>query len=157
RRQVDILVNNAGRFVVGGIVPLSGHLFDEYVEQRALGVNTVYFGHVVVTNAVLPLMSQQGYSRIAFTASSNSYSNFSQLSFSQLHLGSKMDVYCSAKAALRFYANNLDMAFRVAGSSIRVSTVNPYAVNTALLQHPHPIYTQPVNRDGLSDTDQVLN
>jgi hypothetical protein len=68
-----------------------------------------------------------------------------------------MDVYPSAKVALRFYANNLDMAFRQAGSSNRVSTVNPYLVSTGLLEHPNPIYTQPVNRDGLSDTDEVFN
>jgi len=35
--------------------------------------------------------------------------------------------------------------------------VNPYAMNTALAEHPHPIYTQPVNGNGLSDTDPVFN
>jgi hypothetical protein len=35
--------------------------------------------------------------------------------------------------------------------------VNPYAINTALAQHPHPVYTQPVNSSGLSDTDPVFN
>jgi NAD(P)-dependent dehydrogenase (short-subunit alcohol dehydrogenase family) len=157
RGQVDILVNNAGRLVVGQIVPRSKGLFDDFVEQRTLGVNTVYFGHVVVTNAVLPLMPQQDYSRIVFTASSNSYTDFSQLFQGSLAVGSWFDVYCSCKAALRFYANNLDLALRLAGSSIRVSTVNPYTINTALAEHPHPIYTEPVNQVGLSDTDQLFN
>jgi hypothetical protein len=30
-------------------------------------------------------------------------------------------------------------------------------MNTALAQHPHPIYTQPVNGSGLSDTDPTFN
>jgi hypothetical protein len=68
-----------------------------------------------------------------------------------------VDAYDAAKAALRGYANNLDTALRAAGSSIRVSTVNPYAMNTGLAQHPHPIYTQPVNSSGLSDTDPAFN
>lgn len=152
RHQVDILANNAGRMVGGQIVPLSPKLFADYLAQRALGMSTNYFGHVMVTNAVLPLMPQRGYSRIIFTASIDAY-----LSNAQHPLGSLMDVYSSAKVALRYYADNLDMAFHQAGSSIRVSTVNPYVVNTALLEHPNPIYTQPVNKDGLSDTDQVLN
>jgi hypothetical protein len=35
--------------------------------------------------------------------------------------------------------------------------VNPYFVSTALAQHPNPIYTQPVNSSGLSDTDPTFN
>ncbi len=152
RGHVDILANNAGRMVGGRIVPLSRKLLAYYLEQRALGMATNYFGHVVVTNAVLPLMPQRGYSRIVFTVTIDSYA-----SFAQHPLGSLMDVYPSAKVALRFYANNLDMAFRQGGSRIRVSTVNPYTVNTALITHPNPIYTQPVNQDGLSDTDEMFN
>ena len=55
-----------------------------------------------------------------------------------------VDTYNSCKTVLRVYANDLDSPLRAAGSSIRVSTVNPYAMNTALAQYPHPIYTQPV-------------
>jgi NAD(P)-dependent dehydrogenase (short-subunit alcohol dehydrogenase family) len=157
RGQVDILCNNAGRLVLGQIVPRSNALFDNYVDQRTLGMNTVYFGHTVVTTSVLPLMSQQGYSRIVFTASVNSYTDFSLLTIGNLAVGGWFDVYPSCKSALRFYANNLDNAFRVAGSSIRVSTVNPYAVATAIAEFPHPIYTEPVNQAGVSDTDPVFN
>jgi NAD(P)-dependent dehydrogenase (short-subunit alcohol dehydrogenase family) len=159
RRQVDILCNNAGRLVLGRMIPLSlsKPLFDEFLDQRDLGVHTVYFGHVVVTNAVLPLMRQQGYSRIIFTASINSYADYSQLIIENFALGTWFDVYCSCKAALRFYANNLDNALRAAGSSIRVSTVNPYVMATTIAENPHPIYTEPVNNVGLSDTDQVFN
>lgn len=152
RRQVDILGNNAGRFVLGEIVPLPPTDFSFYLAQRDLGLRTVYSGHVTVTNAMLPLMSQQGYSRIIFTASIASYvtgATYPPESF--------VDLYNSGKFALRVYANNLDSAFRAAGSSIRVSTVNPYAINTELARYPHPVYTQPVDSSGQSASDPVFN
>ncbi|MGH9624494.1 MAG: SDR family oxidoreductase, partial [Bryobacteraceae bacterium] len=150
--QVDILGNNAGRFVIGEIVPLSPADFPFYLAQRDLGLHTVYFGHVVVTNAILPLMPQQGYARIIFTASIAAYTTgatFPGESF--------VDTYNAGKFALRVYANNLDAVLRAAGTGIRVSTVNPYAMNTALARYPHPVYTQPVNGSGLSDTDPAFN
>ena len=152
--HVDILGNNAGRFVIGEILPLPPTDFSSYLSQRALGINTVYFGHVIVTNAILPLMPQQGYARIIFTASIASYTTGAALPA----LGeSFVDTYNSGKFALRVYANNLDTALRTAGSNVRVSTVNPYAMNTELAKYPHPVYTQPVNSTGLSDTDPVFN
>ena len=150
--RVDILANNAGRFVLGEIVPLPPTDFSFYLAQRDLGIRTVYFGHVMMTNVMLPLMPQEGYARIIFTTSIGSYvtgGTYPPETF--------VDTYTSGKFALRVYANNLDSALRAAGSSIRVSTVNPYAMNTALAQHPHPIYTQPVNNSGLSDTDTAFN
>ncbi|MGH8598074.1 MAG: SDR family NAD(P)-dependent oxidoreductase, partial [Gammaproteobacteria bacterium] len=150
--RVDILVNNAGRFVLGQIVPLPPTNFGFYLTQRDLGVSTLYFGHVMMTNVMLPLMPQQGYSRIIFTVSITSY-----MTGAGIAGASGLDAYYSGKAALRGYANNLDVALREGGSSIRVSTVNPYTVNTALAEHPNPIYTQPVNSSGLSETDPIFN
>ena len=69
----------------------------------------------------------------------------------------KRRVHTSSKAALLGYANNLDTVLRAGGSSLRVSTVNPYIVKTELITHPNPIYTQPVNNSGLSDTDPAFN
>jgi NAD(P)-dependent dehydrogenase (short-subunit alcohol dehydrogenase family) len=150
--RVDILANNAGRFVLGEIVPLPPTDFFFYLAQRDLGIRTVYSGHVMMTNAMLPLMPQQGYSRIIFTASIASYTTGATLPAESF-----VDTYNSGKFALRVYANNLDSALRAAGSSIRVSTVNPYAMNTALARYPHPVYTQPVNSSGSSDSDPVFN
>ncbi|MGH9351706.1 MAG: SDR family NAD(P)-dependent oxidoreductase [Terriglobia bacterium] len=150
--QVDILANNAGRFVIGEIVPLSQSDFSSYLTQRDLGLHTVYFGHVVVTNVILPLMPKQGYARIIFTASIASYTTgatFPGESF--------VDTYNAGKFALRVYANNLGAVLQAAGTGIRVSTVNPYAMNTALARYPHPVYTQPVNGSGLSDIDAAFN
>jgi NAD(P)-dependent dehydrogenase (short-subunit alcohol dehydrogenase family) len=152
--QVDILANNAGRMVAGRIVPVAPGVFLDYLAQRDLGMRTLYSGHVTVTNALLPLMAHVGYSRIIFTGSIDAYVNFSLFAGGA---GSLMDVYSSAKVALRGYANNLDGALRAAGSSTRVSTVNPYIVNTALLTHPNPIYTQPVDPDTGLTGDPVFD
>ncbi|MEO7143690.1 MAG: SDR family NAD(P)-dependent oxidoreductase, partial [Bryobacteraceae bacterium] len=150
--HVDILGNNAGRFVLGEIVPLPPTDFSSYLAQRDLGLRTVYFGHVMMTNVILPLMPRQGYARIIFTASIAAYTTGATLPAESF-----VDTYNSGKFALRVYANNLDSALRAAGSNIRVSTVNPYAMNTALARYPHPVYTQPVDSSGLSATDPVFN
>jgi 3-oxoacyl-[acyl-carrier protein] reductase len=150
--RVDILVNSAGRVVLGEIIPLPPTDLSFYLAQRQLGLQTVYFGHVMMTNVILPMMPQQGYSRIIFTVSIASY-----ISGATVASESGEDAYTSAKTALRGYANNLDTALRTGGSSIRVSTVNPYFMNTDLVKNPNPIYTQPVNDMGLSDTDQAFN
>jgi NAD(P)-dependent dehydrogenase (short-subunit alcohol dehydrogenase family) len=150
--RVDILVNNAGRFVLGQIIPLPPTDFSFYLTQRDLGIRTLYSGHVMVTNVMFPLMPQQGYARMIFTVSIASYVTGGTFPFESF-----FDTYTSGKFALRVYANNLDSALRAGGSNIRVSTVNPYVMNTALAQHPHPIYTQPVNASGLSDTDPTFN
>lgn len=148
--RVDILANNAARAVWGQILPLPPTDFSFYMAQRELGLRTLYSGHVMLTNGILPLMPQHAYARIIFTVSIASY-------LTGAGLGGLTDVYTSGKAALRIYANNLDAALRAGGSHIRVSTVNPYTMNTQLLEHPRPIYTQPVNSSGLSDTDAVFN
>src|SRR5205823_2902287 len=71
--KVDILANNAGRFVFGGIAPLPPTDPAFYASQRDLAVRTLYSGHVLLTNAMLPLLPQQGYARIVFTVSIASY------------------------------------------------------------------------------------
>jgi len=147
---VNILANNAGRFVFGGIVPRPGTSVVAYTAQRELGVRTLYTGHVMLTNVMLPLMSKTGYSRIIFTASVASYYTGASIA-----PATAMDVYNASKAALRTYATNLGSA--LSQTSIRVSTVNPYVMNTALAEHPNPIYTQPVNASGLSPDDDVFN
>jgi NAD(P)-dependent dehydrogenase (short-subunit alcohol dehydrogenase family) len=148
--SVDILANNAGRFVLGEVVPRPGTSLVLYTAQRELGVRTLYTGHVMLTNVMLPLMSKTGYSRIIFTASVASY-----YTGSTIPAATGMDVYAASKAALRTYATNLGSA--LSQTSIRVSAVNPYVMNTALAEHPNPIYTQPVNSSGLSPDDDVFN
>jgi uncharacterized oxidoreductase len=150
RGIVNILANNAGRFVLGEIVPRQGTSLTFYTAQRELGVRTLYTGHVMLTNVMLPLISTTGFSRIIFTASVASYYTGATLAAS-----STIDTYAASKAALRAYAANLGTA--LSNTSIRVSTVNPYVMNTALAEHPNPIYTQPINASGVSPDDDAFN
>ncbi len=153
RGQIDILINNGARFVLGQIIPQPPTDFvTDYLANRDLGVRTVYTGQVMLTTALLPLMAQADYSRIVFTVSVTSYQNGSTV-----FGNSGADVYFSAKTALRIYANHLDTTLRGAGSPIKVSTVNPYFVNTGLADGLNPIFTQPVNAQGLSDSDPVFS
>lgn len=142
---VDILANNAGRFVLGNIVPISPAQTPFYLAQRDLAVRTLYSGHVMVTNTMLPLLSKSSYARIIFTVSIASY--YTGAALPPL---SSLDAYAAGKAALRTYANNLGAALSGSGSNIRVSSVHPYAMHTALATHPNPIYTRPVNANGLT-------
>ena len=151
RGAVDILANNAGRFVFGEIIPSPGDLA-AYTVQRDLTVRTLYSGHVLMTNVVLPLMPREGYARIVFTVSIAAW-----YTGENLPGASGIDTYASAKTALRTYAANLRAALAAGGSNVRVSTVNPYVMNTALAKHPNPIYTQPVNTIGESPTDAAFN
>ena len=151
RGAVDILANNAGRFVFGEIVPTAADLAF-YTVQRDLAVRTLYSGHVLMTNVMLPLMPRQGYARIVFTVSIAAWYTGENLPGS-----SGIDTYASAKTALRTYAANLRAALAAAQSNVRISTVNPYVMHTALATHPNPIYTQPVNAIGESPTDADFN
>ena len=152
RGRLDILVNNAGRFVVGQIVPQPGTDPAWFRAQRDLAARTLYAGHVDVTTTLLPLLTSTGHARIVFTVSISAYYSGAAIDGASL-----IESYSGAKAALRVYAANLDALLRAAGSNIRVCTVNPYAVHTQGPVHPNPIYTQPVNDQGLSDTDPVFN
>jgi len=140
RGRLDLLVNNAGRYTIGRIIPPTPEVFPAWAAARQEGVTTVYFGHKLITTALLPFMSQTNYARIIFNASIASY--LEGWSNAQ---GSGFDTYTESKTALRIYANNLGTVLRENGSSIRVSTVNPYFVNTALADGANPIYTQPVD------------
>ena len=140
---VDILANNAGRFVLGNIVPISLAQTAQYWTQRELAVRTLYSGHVMVTNTMLPLLSDSSYARILFTASSASDHTDVVLAGASI-----LDGYAAAKAALRVYATNLGAA--LSGTHMRVTTVYPQVTNTALAVHPNPIYTRPVDTNGLS-------
>ena len=137
---------------MGEVVPLPPTDPAFYLSQRDLAVRTLYFGHVIMTNVMLPLMPQRGYARIMFTISMGSY-----VTGAGVAGGNMLDTYNASKAALRVYADSLGAALLDAGSNIRVSTVNPYFMNTAGIFGPNPIYTQPVNASFLSDTDQNFN
>lgn len=145
-RKVDILINNAGRFVLGNIIcPPTGSP-KLYLEQLQLGTETLYLGHIRLTQAILPLMPTEGYARLLFTASIAAY-----LVGGTDPITPWVQGYLSAKRALLAYANSLRHALNEASSSIRLSTVSPYFVATQGAEHPNPIYTEPVLDNGFTD------
>ncbi|MEL7450802.1 MAG: SDR family NAD(P)-dependent oxidoreductase [Pseudomonadota bacterium] len=150
--QVDILINNAGRYVLGTITPppIASDPVGFFLEQSKLGMETLYEGHVRVTLNLLPLMPQVGYSRLMFTGSSVSGTVGGSAAEAAVGDGftNFQNVYTSGKRALLSYANSLRGLLRAAGSQIKVSTVNPYTINTGLGDTLNPIFTEPVDGDG---------
>jgi NAD(P)-dependent dehydrogenase (short-subunit alcohol dehydrogenase family) len=157
RGKLDILINNAGRYVFGGIVPTPATTegLQFYLQQGQIGMATLYTGHVALTNVLLPLMqTQPGYARILFTASIVAYSvGGTEPGSSYQH------DYASGKRALLAYANNLrGFLSAVPGlEELKISTVNPYTIQTQLAEHPNPIYTEPIDATGVSPTNEAFN
>lgn len=143
-RKLDILINNAGRFVLGPMLA-SGLDSAYYFAQLNLATETLYHGHIRVTNALLPLMPTQGYARLLYTVSSAAY-----LVSGTDSLTPWLQPYISAKRALLAYVNGLRRIFSESSSNIQISTINPYIIATTGAEHPHPIYLQPVTDSGFT-------
>jgi len=146
---IDILINNAGRFILGFLVPppLAPDPDQFYIDQLNLGMETLYQGHIRVTNKLLPLMTPVGYARVLYTVSVAGYLvGGGAAGAAQGVWGAH--AYYSGKGALRVYANNLRTYLGFAGSNIKVSTVNPFLINTELAEGLNPVYTEPVDANG---------
>lgn len=110
--RIDLLVNNAG-------YALSGAAEESSVGQVSALFDTNFLGVVRVTNAVLPIMRQQGRGRI-------------------LNVGSVMGLipgpfgayYAASKHAIEGYSESLDHEVRPFG--IRVSVIEPWATKTSI-------------------------
>jgi 3-oxoacyl-[acyl-carrier protein] reductase len=140
---IDILVNNAGRAVVGGVIPVDPNV---YFSGMQTGLATLYGGHVAVTSALLPALaarSASGYARIMFTTSVQAYIDGSgDLGITFGH------GYTASRRALLSYANALRRILGAAGTTIKVSTLNPLWVHTDIASGPRPIFLQPADANG---------
>ena len=158
--QINILINNAGRAVAGTIIPpsIAADPTGYFLAQAQLGRETVYGGHMRVTERLLPYMSQNDYSRLLFTVSSQAYTVGGSPAEALFGDGafSYLSVYTSSKRALLAYANNLRGYLRATGSPIKVSTVNPYAARTTIFEGLNPVYTEPVDSDGNSPSNPAF-
>jgi NAD(P)-dependent dehydrogenase (short-subunit alcohol dehydrogenase family) len=111
--RIDVLVNNAGYGSVGAVEEI------EMDELRAL-MDTMFFGAVALTKAVLPHMRERGSGAIVQMSSQGG-----QLTFPGY------GAYCAAKYALEAMSEAL--AAEVAPLGIRVLIVEPGAFRTGLL------------------------
>jgi len=149
---IDILVNNAGRYVFGGVIPTAAAP-ELYFSGIQSALAALYAGHIAVTSSLLQSVAARaasGYGRILFTTSVAAYiAGGVDVSTSFLHS------YVSGKRALLAYANSLRNILDLAGMGIKVSTVNPFGVNTDLPKGTRPIFLQPVDADGnaIGDAD----
>ena len=140
--SIDALINNAGRFVFGTPTPIDPTLVDYFNSQVDLAMDTLYGGHVRVTNALLGSMSAGG--SIMFTTSVAAY-GVGGTEIGEALGQSFLSPYYSGKRALLAYANNLRGFMRTANTGIRVATVNPFAINTPLAEGTNPIALEPVD------------
>ncbi|MEO8245445.1 MAG: oxidoreductase [bacterium] len=110
--RIDLLVNNAG-------YALSGAAEESSIGQVQALFDTNFLGVVRVTNAILPIMRQQGRGRI-------------------LNIGSVVGLipgpfgayYAASKHAIEGYSESLDHEVRPFG--IRVSVMEPWATKTSI-------------------------
>ena len=110
--HIDLLINNAG-------YALSGAAEESSTEQVRSLFDTNFLGAVRVTNAMLPIMRQQGSGRI-------------------LNIGSVFGLipgpfgayYAATKHALEGYSESLDHEVRQHG--IRVAVIEPWATKTSI-------------------------
>jgi NAD(P)-dependent dehydrogenase (short-subunit alcohol dehydrogenase family) len=109
--RIDVLVNNAGYGSVGAVEELDDG------ELRAL-MDTMFFGAVALTRAVLPVMRAQGAGAIVQMSSMGGQVTFPGYG-----------AYCAAKFALEAMSESL--AAEVAPFGIRVLIVEPGAFRTA--------------------------
>jgi len=145
---IDILLNNAGRYVFGGVIPTASDMYFSGIDSA---LATLYSGHIAVTSSLLPLVAARaasGYGRILFTTSVAAYlMGGVDISTAFLH------AYISGKRSLLAYANDLRNIIDLSGLGIKVSTVNPFGVNTDLPKGTRPIFLQPVDNDGNAIND----
>lgn len=108
--RIDVLVNNAG-FAVAGFAE------DMKLSEIRLQFETNFFGHVAMTQAVLPAMRQQRSGHIIMVSS-----------IAGLHGSLSISSYSAAKHALEGWAESLRM--EVNGLGIKVVLVEPGSYQT---------------------------
>ncbi len=113
----DIWINCAGNGVYGQFSVVPCEEFD-----RVTAVT--YTGTVNGCRTALSLMGPRGYGTIVNVCSATAF-----------HGLPMMSSYAGAKAAIRAFAQSLRAELRIAGSSVRVTTVFPPAVNTPFFGH----------------------
>jgi NAD(P)-dependent dehydrogenase (short-subunit alcohol dehydrogenase family) len=134
--RIDVLVNNAGNFFAGFFEELSP-------EQVRNQLDTLLFGPMNVTRAVLPVMRQQR-SGLLLTISSTA--------------GIAGQMFCTAYAAAKFGIEGWmeSLTPEVAPFGIRTMLVEPGFFRTELLSHDSTTYAQPTIEDYAAQTREIV-
>ena len=134
--RIDILVNNAGNFFAGFFEELSS-------EQVRNQIETLLFGPMNVTRAVLPLMRRQR-SGLLLTISSTA--------------GIAGQMFCTAYAAAKFGIEGWmeSLTSEIAPFGIRTMLVEPGFFRTELLTKDSTTYAQPTIDDYAKRTREIV-
>src|SRR3954470_10873571 len=134
--RIDILVNNAGNFFAGFFEELSpGQVRDQ--------IETLLFGPMNVTRAVLPVMRKQR-SGLVLTISSTA--------------GIAGQMFCTAYAAAKFGIEGWmeSLAPEIASFGIRTMLVEPGFFRTELLTNDSTTYAEPIIDDYAEQTKKTV-
>jgi NAD(P)-dependent dehydrogenase (short-subunit alcohol dehydrogenase family) len=134
--RIDVLVNNAGNFYAGFFEELSA-------EQVRNQIETLLFGPMNVSRAVLPVMRKQR-SGLLLTISSTA--------------GISGQLFCSAYAAAKFGVEGWmeSLSPEVAPFGIRTMLVEPGFFRTELLSDKSTTYAKPAIDDYAKQTREIV-
>ncbi len=134
--RIDILVNNAGNFFAGFFEELSP-------EQVRIQIETLLFGPMNVTRAVLPLMRKQR-SGLLLTISSTA--------------GIAGQMFCTAYAAAKFGIEGWmeSLTPEIAPFGIRTMLIEPGFFRTELLTDDSTTYAQPTIEDYAERSREIV-
>ena len=134
--RLDVLVNNAGNFFAGFFEELSP-------EQVRNQIETLLFGPMTVTRAVLPVMRKQR-SGLLLTISSTA--------------GIAGQMFCTAYAAAKFGVEGWmeSLTPEVAPFGIRTMLVEPGFFRTELLTNDSTTYAEPTIDDYAGQTREIV-
>ncbi len=134
--RIDVLVNNAGNFYAGFFEELSA-------EQVRSQIETLLFGPMNVTRAVLPVMRKQR-AGLLLTISSTA--------------GVSGQLFCTAYAAAKFGVEGWmeSLAPEIAPFGIRTMLVEPGFFRTELLSKGSTTYAEPVIDDYATQTREIV-
>jgi len=117
--RIDVLFNNAGSSYVGRIDD------ENFIENAKKMIDVDYFGTIIVTKEILPIMKEQKEGHIM-----NMSSVVGRKAFP--HFGG----YSSAMHAISAFTDSLRQ--ELFGSGIKVSIIHPALTQTPLLDHVRP-------------------
>jgi NAD(P)-dependent dehydrogenase (short-subunit alcohol dehydrogenase family) len=134
--RVDVLVNNAGNFFAGFFEELS-------TEQVRNQIETLLFGPMNVTRAVLPVMRKQGSGLVVSISST---------------AGIAGQMFCTAYAAAKFGIEGWmeSLTPEIAPFGIRTMLVEPGFFRTELLTNESTTYATPSIDDYAEKTKEIV-
>jgi NAD(P)-dependent dehydrogenase (short-subunit alcohol dehydrogenase family) len=134
--RIDVLVNNAGNFYAGFFEELSS-------EQVRNQIETLLFGPMNVSRAVLPVMRKQRAGLILTISSTAGIAGL---------------LFCSAYAAAKFGVEGWmeSLAPEIAPFGIRTMLVEPGFFRTELLSKNSTIYAEPAIDDYAKQTREIV-